>query len=206
MLTLYDNLDSGNAYKVRWILAQRGLKFKRIETSVDDGSTQTAEFLALNPNGKIPTLVLEDGTVLTESNAILLHFADGTSFWPSERLDQTRVLQWMFFEQYTHESSIAVSRFIRTHLADDHPRRAELEALQVKGHKALAVMEKQLSENGGWFVGEGATAADIALYAYTHVADEAGFDLAPYPAIRGWLAAIAVLPGHVSLSWDGVSG
>ena len=118
MLTLYDNLDSGNAYKVRWILAQRGLKFKRIETSVDDGSTQTAEFLALNPNGKIPTLVLEDGTVLTESNAILLHFADGTSFWPSERLDQTRVLQWMFFEQYSHEP------FHRDlPLLDFHPRR-----------------------------------------------------------------------------------
>lgn len=204
MLTLHDNLDSGNAYKVRWILAQRGIPFRRIETSVDDGTTRSPAFRAINPNGKVPTLVLADGTVLTESNAILVYFAEGTRFWPETGLARAQALGWMFFEQYTHEPAVAVPRFILRHLAADHPRRGELPGLLEKGAHALGVMEGHLAGGGGrdWFVGTGPTTADIALYAYTHVAGQGGFDLEPYPAIRGWLDRFAGLPGHVPLDWQ----
>ena len=199
MLRLYDFLDSGNGYKVRLLLSMLGRRFELIELDILAGETRRPEFLAKNPNGRIPTLELEDGTHLAESNAILFYLAEGSAYLPGDRLARARVLQWMFFEQYSHEPNIATSRFWLKHLEIDDERRAQLEQKRPAGHAALGVMEGHL---GGreWFVGDGPTIADIALYAYTHVADEGGFDLAGYPAIRAWLDRVAAQPGHVAIT------
>jgi glutathione S-transferase len=199
MLRLYDYLPSGNGYKVRLLLNLLGVPFERIELDIDKGETRTPAFLAMNPNGRIPLLELEDGRRLAESDAILFYLADGTEYWPAGRFARAQVLQWMFFEQYTHEPSVAVARYILHHTAPDSPRRAELPGLHAKGRAALGVMEGELAGRP-FFVGAQCTIADLALCAYTHVAGEGGFDLQPYPAIRRWLDRIAALPGYVPIT------
>jgi glutathione S-transferase len=198
MLTLYDYLDSGNGYKVRLLLSQLGTPYRYVELDIMRGETRTPAFLAKNPNGRIPTLELEDGQLLAESDAILFYLADGTAFLPAERLARAQVLQWMFFEQYSHEPYVATPRFILRHLEADSPRRAELPQRQARGREALAVMETHLARRS-YFVAERYGIADIALYAYTHVAGEAGIELAPYPRVRSWLARVAAQPRHVRL-------
>ncbi len=202
MLTLYDMMDSGNAYKVRLLLHQLGIPVRRIEHDIDKGETRTPAFLAKNPNGRVPLLELEDGTFLAESNAILCYLADGTPFLPNERLAKAQVLQWLFFEQYSHEPYVATPRYIIKHLGRQHARAAELPARLEKGHQALAVMETHLAKRP-FFVGERYTVADIALYAYTHVAHEADIDLKGYPAVRAWLARVAGQPGHIRIDHAG---
>ncbi len=199
MLRLYDNLISGNGYKVRLLLTQLGLPFERVETDIFKGESRTPEFLARNPNGRIPTLRLEDGSYLAESNAILCYLAEDSAFWPAERRARAETLQWLFFEQYSHEPYIAVLRFW-AHLPElTAQQRAERPGRRERGEEALGVMEQHL-EDRGFFVGERYGIADIALYAYTHVAEEGGFDLAPYPAVRAWLVRVAAQPNHVAIT------
>ena len=199
MLHLYDNLDSGNGYKIRLLLAHLGLPYAWSDLDIFHGASRTPEFLAKNPNGRIPTLELEDGTFLAESNAILWYLAEGTPFLPDGRLGRAQALQWMFFEQYSHEPYVATSRFILRHLPANSPRRAELPDRQERGLQAIAVMEKHLAWRP-YFVGERLSVADLALYAYTHVADQAGLDLTPFPAVRGWMTRVASQPDHVPIT------
>jgi glutathione S-transferase len=198
-MILYDYLDSGNGYKVRLLLAQLARPCRWVELDIMTGATRTPEFLGRNPNGRIPTLELDDGTCIAESNAILWYLAEGSAFVPAERPARAQVLQWMFFEQYSHEPYVATPRFILKHLAPDSPRRAELPQRLAQGRAALAVMEAHL-EGRRYFVGERYSIADIALYAYTHVAHEAQLDLAPYPSVRAWLDRIASQPRHVLIT------
>jgi glutathione S-transferase len=199
MLTLYDYLSSGNGYKCRLLLAQLGIPYRRVELDILKGETRTTEFLARNPNGRVPALELEDGTVLAESGAILFYLAEGTPFLPDDRLGRAQVLQWMFFEQYSHEPFIAVARFIHHLLPPDTPRRAELPRLEQGGYAALGVMERRLVDHP-FLATDRYTIADIALYAYTHVSDEGGFDLAGYPGVRAWLERVAGQPGHIAIT------
>ncbi len=198
-LTLYDFLPSGNGYKCRLLLRQLGLPYRLVELDILAGATRTEEFLALNPNGRVPVLRLADGTALAESNAILFYLAEGTRFLPDDRLGRARVLQWLFFEQYSHEPFVAVARFVRHHLPPDHPRRADLPRLEEGGRAALAVMERRLATHP-FLVEDRHTIADIALYAYTHVAPEGGFDLDPYLAVRAWLERMRSQPGHAAIT------
>lgn len=198
MLTLYDFLSSGNGYKCRLLLHQLSMPYTRVELDILKGETRTPEFLARNPNGRVPALELPDGTVLAESNAILFYLADDTPFLPEERLGRAQALQWLFFEQYSHEPFIAVARFIEHFLPADHPRRNELPRLHQGGHAALAVMERHL-EVMPFFVAGRYSIADIGLYAYTHVAHEGGFDLGPYPAVRAWLARVEGQPRYIPI-------
>lgn len=199
MLKLYDNADSGNAYKVRLALAHLGLPFERIQLDTDSGETRTPEYLTTNPNGKVPAIVLANGDVLCESNAIIFYLAAGTALLPEDNLERAKVLQWMFFEQYSHEPNIAVSRHVLKHLELTDERRALVESKREPGYRALGVMEGHLADRS-FFVAEQFTIADIALYAYTHVAGEGDFDLADFPAIRGWLARVSRQPGHISIT------
>lgn len=195
---LFDNLDSGNGYKVRLLLAQLGLDYGWTNLDTDAGATRTPEFLKRNPNGRVPTLELDDGTNLAESDAILWYLAEGSPFVPGDRLGRAQTLQWMFFEQYSHEPYVATPRYIVKHLPPDHPRRAELPDRLAKGRAALAVMDLHLTARS-FFVAERYTIADIALYAYTHVAEEGGHDLAPYANVRRWLERVADQPKHVGI-------
>ena len=198
MLKVYGDYRSGNCYKVKLMLHLLGREYQWLPIDILKGETQTAEFLAKNPNGKIPVLELEDGTFLWESNAILNFLADGSEFIPNEPRLRTQMLQWQFFEQYSHEPYVAVARFIQLYQGMPEARREEYEVCHVRGHKAFRVMEQQLQRTP-YLVGEQYTLADIALYAYTHVADEGGFDLAPYPAIRTWLARVASHPRYIGM-------
>lgn len=198
MLTLYDYLDSGNGYKCRLLLAQLGLPYAHVELDIDKGETRTPDFLAKNPNGRIPALGLENGTVLAESNAILCYLADGSAYLPDDRLRKARMMQWLFFEQYSHEPYVATPRYIIRHLGRQHARMAELPERLAKGYAAFRVMEQHLSSTP-FFVGGQYSIADIALYAYTHRADEADMDLSAYPAIRAWLARVAATPGYIRM-------
>jgi glutathione S-transferase len=199
MIRLYDYLSSGNGYKVRLLLTQLGVPFERVELDIVKGETRTPEYLARNPNGRIPLLELESGDLLPESNAILFYLADGTPFLSDDRLERATTLQWMFFEQYSHEPNIATSRFWLQHLELTPERHAALEQKRPLGYAALDVMERHLSERD-FFVGGRYSIADIALYAYTHVADEGGFDLSGYPGIRGWLERVRTQPGHIPIT------
>lgn len=198
MLKVYGDYRSGNCYKVKLMLHLLGRECEWLPIDILKGETQTAEFLAKNPNGKIPVLELEDGTSLWESNAILNFLADGSEFIPSEPRLRTQMLQWQFFEQYSHEPYVAVARFIHLYQGRPAEREEELKVCMVRGHKALKVMEQQLSRTP-YLVGEQYTIADIALYAYTHVAHEGGFDLSAYPAVQAWLARVASHPKHVGM-------
>jgi glutathione S-transferase len=198
-MRLYDFLPSGNGYKVRLVLHQLGIAFERVEVDILSGGTRQPDFLDKNPNGRIPLLELDDGRRLAESNAILFYLAEGTALLPDERFARAQVLQWMFFEQYSHEPNVATSRFWLQHLELTPERRAALLEKRRQGDAALAVMEQHLRAHA-YFVAGRYSVADIALYAYTHVAEEGGFDLAPYPAIRAWLARVAGQPGHVPIT------
>ena len=198
MFKVYGDYRSGNCYKVKLMLHLLGREYQWLPIDILKGETQTAEFLAKNPNGKIPVLELEDGTFLWESNAILNFLADGSEFIPNEPRLRTQMLQWQFFEQYSHEPYVAVARFIQLYQGMPEARREEYEVCHVRGHKAFRVMEQQLQRTP-YLVGEQYTLADIALYAYTHVAHEGGFDLSGYPAINAWLARIASHPRHVTM-------
>lgn len=199
MYRLYDSAISGNAYKVRLMLHKLGLPFERIEMNVDDGSTRQVAFLARNPVGQVPVLQLPDGTYLTQSDAILVYLAEGTDLWPADRLQRAQALQWMFFEQYNHEPTIAVVRHWVAHLGKTVEIEPLLPAKIAGGYRALEIMDKHLAGRD-FFVGKSFTVADIALYAYTHVAHEGGFDLAAYPAVRNWLDRVAAQPGHIAIT------
>jgi glutathione S-transferase len=193
---LYDNELSGNCYKVRLLFAQIGIEYEREEVDVFDRSDRGQLLGSLNPGLRIPTVVLEDGRSLAESNAILQYFADGTPYLPSDPFERAQVLQWQFFEQYSHEPNIAVARFWAH--AGIEPDPAALEEKLRGGHAALAAMERHLADRE-FLVGERYTVADISLYAYTHVAPEGGFELDPYPAVNAWLGRVAAEPGDIPI-------
>ena len=197
-MLLYDSAVSGNCYKVRLLLSMRGIPFERREVDVVDRSGRMELLGALNPALRVPTLVLDDGEPLAESNAILCYLAEGTELLPAERLERARVLQWLFFEQYSHEPYIAVVRFWVC-FSPAPPPAAEIEARRAGGYAALDALERTLAA-GEYRVGGRYTIADIALYAYTHVAHEAGFEMERYPAIAAWLERVAARPGHVPIT------
>jgi len=200
MIRLYDYLISGNGYKVRLLLTQLGIPFERVELNITKGETHTPEFLSKFPNGRIPAVELPDGKLLFESNAIISYFAEGTPFMPTDRFQRARVLQWLFFEQYSHEPYIASVRYLVMHPDVKDPRRSIVDSLmRPRGYDALGVMEGHLKSRE-WFVGERYSVADIALYAYTHVADDGGFDLVGYPAIRAWLERVKSQPRHIPIT------
>jgi glutathione S-transferase len=196
-MLLYDSAVSGNCFKVRLLFAHLGLPYERVELDVVDRSNRREVIGDRNPALRVPTLVLDDGRPLAESNAILWYFADGTEYVPTDRYERAQVLQWQFFEQYDHEPTIAVARFWLLKGIEVAPE--ELEAKQAGGYRALDAMERHLADRS-FLVGERYTIADISLYAYTHVAREGGFDLARYPAIQGWLARVGAQPGHVPIT------
>lgn len=198
-MKVYGDIQSGNCYKIKLLASLLGLSHEWIHVNILAGETNTLEFLAKNPNGKIPIIELSDGRCLSESNAILNYLASGTELLPTDRYELAKVQQWQFFEQYSHEPFIAVARFISKYLGLPNDRRADYESKQVGGHKALCVMESQLSSTP-YLVGGRLTTADISLYGYTHVAHEGGFDLSQYPAVRRWLNRIATLPNYVGMA------
>lgn len=185
---------SGNCYKVALLLDLLGERYEWRVVDLAKGETRAPAFLAMNPNGKVPVLELPDGRYLAESNAILCYLAEGSPYLPAERFARAQTLQWLFFEQYSHEPYIAVARFICMQLPEDHPRRAELPQLRERGKQALTVMERYLQEHA-WFGGERCTIADLALFAYTHDAARGGFVLADYPGVTAWLQRVRELPG-----------
>ncbi len=199
MYRVYGGIQSGNCYKIKLLMNHLEIAHEWIEVDILQGETRTEEFLAKNPNGKIPVLELTSGKCLSESNAILNYLAHGTSYLPDEPWERANVLKWQFFEQYSHEPYIAVARFIAIYLGLPEERRAEFEAKKEGGNKALAVMERQLYETE-FLVNGALTIADISLYAYTHVAHEGGFDLSAYPAIGAWLSRVASHPRHITMS------
>jgi glutathione S-transferase len=198
MLTLYGDLDSGNVYKVRLLLAQLGISYQRVDTTQNRGEPNSAAFRAINPIGKIPTVVFDDGRMLSESGAILFYFAQTSRLWPTGDWEQAEVMRWLFFEQYSHEPYIAVNRHWTLHLTPaERDRLADRIAQNhQRGEQALGVMEQQLN-CADWLAARHYTVADIALYAYTHTAREGRFDLAPYSGIARWLERVREQPGHI---------
>lgn len=189
MYRVHGMTGSGNCHKVRQILELTNQPYEWVEVDLLAGATRTPEFLAMNPNGKVPVLEFDDGRTLPESNAILCYLAEGTAWLPEDRFARAQVLQWLFFEQYSHEPAIAVARFIKVFLPEDHPRRAELPGLVERGNRVLAVMDRHLAERA-FFVGNVPTVADIALHAYTHRAADGGFDLDAFRHVQAWLARL----------------
>lgn len=198
-MNIYGDGRSGNCYKLQLLMSLLGRDYQWVPVDIMAGETRTEAFRTLNPNGKIPLLVTDDGRCLSESNAILHFLAEGSQYLPEDPWTHAVMLQWQFFEQYSHEPFIAVARFIQLFLGLPDERRAEYEAKQAGGHQALAVMEQQLQQTP-FLCGKAFTLADISLYAYTHVAHEGGFALNDYPAIRAWLQRIEQQPGYVPMS------
>lgn len=198
MYTVFGMSRSGNCHKVKLLLEQLGLAYRWQEVDILSGETRRADFLQKNPNGRVPLLQIEAGRYLAESNAILCYLADGSALWPAEKFAHAEVLQWLFFEQYSHEPYIAVARFILKLLPADSPRRAELARLHERGYQALDVMEKHLQQRE-YFVGDYYSIADIALFAYTHCAADGGFDLAAYPLINAWLQRVREQPNFIAM-------
>ena len=199
MIRLYDYLASGNGYKVRLLLTQLAIPFERIELNIIAGETRTPEFLAKFPNGRIPAVELDDGKLLFESNAIITYFADGSPFLSADRFERAQTLQWLFFEQYSHEPYIASVRYLVMHPDVQDDRRQILDQMRRRGYDALNVMESHLKSRE-WFVGTHYSIADIALYAYTNVADEGGFDLSGYSSIQTWLERVKSQPRHIPIT------
>ncbi len=198
MLKLYQMQDSGNCYKIRLLLALLNKDYECIDTDILKGESRTDEFLKKNPNGRVPTLQIDESTYLPESNAILWYLAEGSPYIPDDRLTRARVLQWMFFEQYSHEPFIATSRFWISILKEADNYREQIESKRAGGESALAVMNEHLASHA-YFAGEHYSIADIALFAYTHVADEGGFDLSPYPEVMNWIERVQSQPGHIPI-------
>lgn len=198
MITIYGMKVSGNCYKLQLLLEQLREPYRWIEVDSTRGATRAPEFLAKNPNGRVPLLELDDGRRMPESNAILCYLAEGSSFLPEDNWRRAQALSWMFFEQYSHEPYIAVARFIRGWTPGDSPRRAELPKCLERGNAALGVMERHLSNND-WFTGENYGVADIALFAYTHCARDGGFDLENYPNVSAWLDRVRATPHFVPM-------
>jgi glutathione S-transferase len=197
-MLLYNSPVSGNCYKVRLLLAHLGLPYETVDVSVVERSNRPELLGGLNPALRVPTLVLDDGRPLAESNAILWYFGDGTQYVPSDPYERAQALQWMFFEQYSHEPYIAVVRFWLAYSGTPERFEDQVPARRKGGYAALDAMERHL-DGRSFLVGDGYTIADISLYAYTHVAHEGGFELEPYPAIRAWLEHVASQPGHVAI-------
>jgi glutathione S-transferase len=193
---LYDNPLSGNCFKVRLLFSLLGIEYERREVDVFDRSNRAEVLGELNPALKVPTLVLDDGRPLAESDAILFYFAEGTEYLPEDRFERAQVLQWMFFEQYSHEPNVAILRFC-AHAGIEVPE-PDHKRMTKGGYKALAAMEARL-EGREFLVGSAPTVADLALYAYTHVAEEGGFEMDRFAAIGAWCERIAALPGYVSI-------
>jgi glutathione S-transferase len=199
MLKLYDYLPSGNGYKVRVLLTQLGIPYQLIKLDILKGETRTPEFLRKFPNGRIPAVEFDDGRLLFESNAIIAYFAEGTPMMPADRFERAQAMQWLFFEQYSHEPYVASTRFLVMYPQVEDERRKILPLMRKRGYDALGVMETHLAGRA-FFVGDRYSIADIALYAYTHVAKEGGFDLAGYPAVRGWLERVRSRPRHIAIT------
>ena len=198
MFKVYGDAQSGNCYKIKLLMSHLGIESEWEHVNILGGGTHTDEFLAMNPNGKIPVLQLPDGSYLSESNAILNYLADGSDYLPADSLLRAKVLQWQFFEQYSHEPYIATARFIVKYLGRPKKHEAALQAKKANGYKALQVMETHL-ENHDWLVGEQITIADISLYGYTHVAPEGGYGLTDFPAIMAWIKRVREHPKHVKM-------
>ncbi|PJD99739.1 MAG: glutathione S-transferase [Leptospira sp.] len=197
-MKLYGDNLSGNCYKVNLVASILGIPLEKVSMNILRGDTRTLEFLQKNPNGKIPILELADGRILSESNAIVNFLARESELIPQDPFDLAKTQEWQFFEQYSHEPNIAVARFINKYLGLPEERRVEFESKQAGGHKALRVMEEQLSRTQ-FLVGNHFSVADISLFAYTHVANEGGFDLMPYPRISEWLKSIENIPGFMRM-------
>lgn len=198
MYRLYDFLPSGNGYKIRLLLTQLKIPFERIEIDILKQESRTPEFLAKNPNGRVPVLELQSGQFLAESNAILFYLSQGTPYFSEDRLEAAQIMQWLFFEQYSHEPYIATSRFWVTCLGKPDEYHEQLNQKREPGYAALKVMENHLSKRD-FFVGERYTVADIGLFAYTHVAHEGGFDIASFPALQAWINRVQSQPEHISI-------
>lgn len=198
MTTVYGYSVSGNCHKLRLLLDQLERPYQWLEVDSSRGQTRTPGFLAKNPNGRVPMLELDDGRILVESNAILCYLAEGTPYLPADAWQRAQALSWMFFEQYSHEPYVAVARFIRGWSPLDSPRRAELPRLLERGNQALEVMERHLQQ-AAWFSGPDYGVADIALFAYTGVAGDGGFDLAGFPSVTAWLARVRATPGFIEM-------
>lgn len=198
MIKAYGDSVSGNCYKVQLVLNLLKIEHQWIEMSIFDGDTQTAAYLAKNSTGKIPLIELDDGRMLSESNAIMGYLAANSALIPNDEFYKAKMYQWLFFEQYSHEPYIAVARYIQLYLGLPDERLAEYQSLHAKGYKALSVMESELTKQP-FLCGEQFSLADIALYAYTHVAHQGGFDLVDYPQIRAWLTRITQIPGFIAM-------
>lgn len=195
---LYGDSRSGNCYKIQLLCAEMDIEYDWEEVDILCGDTRTAEFLQMNPNGRIPLLELPDGKFLAESNAILCYLADGSEFFASDAWSRAIILQWMFFEQYSHEPYIATSRFIIQYLGNPADKQIDLEQKKAGGISALNIMEQQLGEHE-YVSGDAFNIADIALFAYTHVSSEGGFDLDDFPHVRSWIERIKSRPRHIPM-------
>ncbi len=198
MYQLYDFLPSGNGYKVRLLLTQLQIPFARIEVNILNNESRTPDFLLKNPNGKIPVLEIASNQYLAESNAILFYLSQNTNYFPANRFEQSQVMQWLFFEQYSHEPNIATSRYWISILGKEKEYKQALEQKKILGYAALNIMENHLKKQD-FFVGKTYTIADIALYAYTHVAEEGGFNLTEFPYIKRWLYRVENQPRYINI-------
>ena len=199
MVKLYDYLSSGNCYKIRLLLTQLQIPFQRVDIDILKGESRTPEFLSINPNGRVPVLETESSQFLAESNAILFYLSQNTNFFPSDAFEQAQVMQWLFFEQYSHEPYIATSRYWISILGKAEEYRDAIQEKRQPGYAALGVMEKHLT-NQEFFVGKHYTIADMGLFAYTHVADEGGFDLTKFPAIQKWIDHVKFQHNYIGIT------
>lgn len=199
MLKLYDYLSSGNCYKIRLLLTQLQIPFQRVDIDILKGKSRTPEFLSINPNGRVPVLETESGQFIAESNAILFYLSQNTNFFPTDAFEQAQVMQWLFFEQYSHEPYIATSRYWISILGKAEEYRDAIQQKRQPGYAALGVMEKHLT-NQQFFVGNRYTIADIGLFAYTHVADEGEFDLTKFPAIQKWIDRVKFQHNYIGIT------
>jgi glutathione S-transferase len=198
-MKIYGDPQSGNCYKLQFLCSLLEIEYQWIPVNILNGETHTSDFLAKNPNAKIPVLELPDGRCITESNAILNYLAAGSDLLPTDAFDVAKVQEWQFFEQYSHEPFVAVARFIAKYLGLPEGRRADYESKQEGGNKALSILGQRLS-NADYLVAGRLTTADLSLYAYTHVAEEGGFDLTEYPAVQAWLVRIASEPNYIGMA------
>tara|TARA_R110000772_G_scaffold63282_2_gene141758 strand:+ start:3069 stop:3722 length:654 start_codon:yes stop_codon:yes gene_type:complete len=202
LITLFGNLESGNVHKVQLILRYINEAFVRVDVSQTRGETSQPEFLKLNPIGKIPAVLLDDGDALSESNAILFYFGSTTDLWPGNARSQAEVLRWLFFEQYSHEPTLSVIRYLKNYSEDPSQHQEQIKILEPKAKRALETLEQRLKSQS-WVAAEYCTIADYALYPYSKFSDEAGFELAKYPSIQNWLLRVESQPGFLPVKEEG---